>query len=849
MKKNVSIRLAALLLAFALPSCGAPNSSQSSFSISSDQPSESSSIDSSAQSGEKDEIQKVYDLYVKNVSASGEVPLSYEEWLATIKGEKGDTGPKGDSGASVLTGEGAPLSTKGKDGDSYIDLLTWDFYIKVNGVWAKTGNISGQSSSSPDENPQGLKFYPLDDGTYGVSLDAALYLSEITVPATYRGKEVTRFLCGTPASLHGFSAIAVKKVVLPDTITSVEKEAFYDWDLLESVTIPSGEIGPNAFYGCKKLSNVILGHKVTSIGYYAFSNCASLKELVVPEGVASIGDGAFAGTSLLFLSLPDSLITIDGTLFSSIGGLSSLQTLVQKDGLYYIGNSANPYVYLAGVDNRSMVSAQIAPGCRIVGKRAFAGCYNLRNVVLPSTVVSIGEEPFSECSSLSFIQIPSGVVSIANGAIGNGVTVSFGGTMSEWALLAEFVSAICSDGFYEAPTPPQPAPPAYPDLSNGASITYWCPNTDTDLFAQKVAAFKLLHPEYKGSITQLAILGEGDVRSELSKDAEIAADVFEIADHDVADCVDWRAMTSFGKASEVQWIKDIYGETAVAAVTIKGQVYGLPYRNDNGYVLTYDKAIVSDEQAKTVEGIIAACKAKNAVFGFDLANSWYAFAPVWGAGGKTYTDAEGVFHSEIATDAVAKAVGGFGKIVKDAGSTWVHSDADDKMGVEGAGRVGAVVKWNNYNAEKKALGDNLGVAPLPSFSVDGTSYALKGFQGYKALGMRRAAAFTEEKRIVAVEFAKFMGSDEVSEARLTQLGQGVSNKAVIAKTELWTSPWIAALTKMSSAGNTVSQANGSSGTFWDPAKALGNAIKGGTIINQQSAKEALQLCQQAQMSQ
>ena len=150
MKKNVSIRLATLLLAFVLPSCGVPNSSQSNFSISSDQPSESSSIDSSsndssAQPGEKDEIQKVYDLYVKNVSASGEVPLSYEEWLATIKGEKGDTGPKGDSGASVLTGEGAPLSMKGKDGDSYIDLLTWDFYIKVimntcsinDGIWEK----------------------------------------------------------------------------------------------------------------------------------------------------------------------------------------------------------------------------------------------------------------------------------------------------------------------------------------------------------------------------------------------------------------------------------------------------------------------------------------------------------------------------------------------------------------------------------------------------------------------------------------------------------------------------------------------------------------------------------------
>ncbi len=387
------------------------------------------------------------------------------------------------------------------------------------------------------------------------------------------------------------------------------------------------------------------------------------------------------------------------------------------------------------------------------------------------------------------------------------------------------------------------------DLSNGADITYWCPNTDTDLFTQKVAAFKTLHPEYKGNITQLGTLGEGEVKGELTKDAEIAADVFEIADDNIPDCVDGRAMTSWGKASDLQWIKDIYGETAVQAVTVKGQVYGLPYRNDNGYILAYDSDIVSDEQAKTLEGIIAACKAKNAVFGFDLTNSWYTFAPVWAAGGKTYTDAEGVFHSEIATDAVAKAVGAFGKIVADAGTTWVHSDADDKMGVAGAGRVGAVIKWNNYEAEKKLIGDKLHVAALPSFSVDGTSYTLKSFQGYKALGMRRATAFTEQKKIVAVEFAKFMGSDAVSEARLTQLGQGVSNKTVVAKKTLWTSPWLQTLAAMGDAGNTVSQANGSSGTFWDPAKALGTAIKGGTIVDAASAKTALQICQQAQMKQ
>lgn len=384
------------------------------------------------------------------------------------------------------------------------------------------------------------------------------------------------------------------------------------------------------------------------------------------------------------------------------------------------------------------------------------------------------------------------------------------------------------------------------DLSGGASITYWCPNTDTDFFAEKVKEFKAAHPEYKGEITNLATVGEGDVKGELTKDAEKAADVFEIADDNIKDCVEARAMTAFGKVADVKYATDLYGEAPVAATTVKGNVYGLPYRNDNGYVLSYDSSIVSETQAQTIEGIIAACKAAGATFNFDLTNSWYTFAPVWAAGGKTYTDDEGVFHSAIATDEIAEVVGAFGKIVKDAGATWNNSDSDDGFGKTDATKVGAVIKWNNYDAEKKLIGDKLKVTVLPSFKAGNGVYKLKSFQGFKALGMRKAADFTDAKKIVAVEFCKFMGSDAVAEARLTKLNQGVSNKAVAAKTELWTSPWLQALAAQGAAGNTISQANGSSGTFWDAAGALGNAIKGGTIVDKASAKEALQICQTAQ---
>ncbi len=382
------------------------------------------------------------------------------------------------------------------------------------------------------------------------------------------------------------------------------------------------------------------------------------------------------------------------------------------------------------------------------------------------------------------------------------------------------------------------------DLAKGESITYWCPETDTTFLAERVTAFKAAHPEFKGSIELLANVGEGAIKDQLTKDPEKAADLFEVADDNLSDCVKGRALTAYTDA-EVAEMKSLMGAEAVNSMTVKGKVYGLPYRNDNGYVLAYDKSIVSDEQAKTVEGIIEACKAKGATFNFNITDAWYTFAPVWAAGGKTYTDDSGKFHSEIATQEIAKVVSGFNNILKDAGNTFVDSIKDDAMGAA-ENPVGAVIKWNNEVNQVKQIGDKLAITTLPSFSVGGKSYAMKGFQGFKGISIKAAQNMTEGKLITAKAFAKYLASDEVAELRLTTLTQGVSNKAIIAKTSLWTSKFLAALSAQAEAGNTVVQATGSSGSFWTPAGALGAEIKAGSLSTAELALESLTICQTAQ---
>ena len=76
------------------------------------------------------------------------------------QGPEGPQGPQGETGAdgsSVLTGKGVPSTDIGENGDSFIDLDSWDFYIKVNNVWVKQGNIKGADGQQGPQGEQGAQ--------------------------------------------------------------------------------------------------------------------------------------------------------------------------------------------------------------------------------------------------------------------------------------------------------------------------------------------------------------------------------------------------------------------------------------------------------------------------------------------------------------------------------------------------------------------------------------------------------------------------------------------------------------------------------------------------------------------
>ena len=57
---------------------------------------------------------------------------------------KGDKGEPGEDGSSFLSGVGAPSPDQSKDGDTYLDTSSYDFYVKRDGTWTMQENAKGK---------------------------------------------------------------------------------------------------------------------------------------------------------------------------------------------------------------------------------------------------------------------------------------------------------------------------------------------------------------------------------------------------------------------------------------------------------------------------------------------------------------------------------------------------------------------------------------------------------------------------------------------------------------------------------------------------------------------------------
>lgn len=141
--------------------------------------------------------------------------------------------------------------------------------------------------------PEGMEIIPLGL-LYGCES-----ITEVTIPNGV--KEVHE---------KSFGKTSIKKLIFPDSITTIQRYSFLDANKLEEISIGNGvkKLGQFVFSGCVALKKVELGTALKVIYSDAFKDCTALESIVIPENVDAIYGNAFNGcTSLTSVTLVGAL--------------------------------------------------------------------------------------------------------------------------------------------------------------------------------------------------------------------------------------------------------------------------------------------------------------------------------------------------------------------------------------------------------------------------------------------------------------------------------------------------------------------------------------------------------------
>ncbi|MBQ7700397.1 MAG: hypothetical protein IJT49_08665 [Clostridia bacterium] len=321
------------------------------------------------------------------------------------------------------------------------------------------------------------------------------------------------------------------------------------------------------------------------------------------------------------------------------------------------------------------------------------------------------------------------------------------------------------------------------------NIRVWVGEESVEFYQTVCDEYIAAHPDF-GYTVEVKGMDTGAVAGTISTDPKAAADIYTVA-HD-----------NIGKLASTQCAKPIGDESLIAQVladnpesfqnviysTLNGQkyLYGVPYISQ-ALFLYYNKALVTDEQAKTFEGLreaaVAAGTKAITVTGDDGFNMSFALLATKVSDHSTtvkiYEGAESVSGgskgaSNCQGDDTVAIYRWLQEYAADEnGFKWASPDGwDADLDKSNKGVLAVIGGAWHYNTAKAALGEtNLGIALIPTFTL--TEKSVEGLSSVSAGDVYRGGTFADckcfminansskDKYAAEQELIKFMSSKEI----------------------------------------------------------------------------------------
>ena len=359
------------------------------------------------------------------------------------------------------------------------------------------------------------------------------------------------------------------------------------------------------------------------------------------------------------------------------------------------------------------------------------------------------------------------------------------------------------------------------------TLTVWGSQEDQAMLKEMCAAYAAANPdkEYK---FLFGVQGEGDAADKVLNDVTSGPDVFSFASDQINKLIAGGALARVGGQAETD-VKNNNSATSVDAATItvngENQLYAYPCTEDNTLFLYYDKSVIGDDDVDTLDELLdAADKAGRKVHfklnddGWYLSSFFFAYPEL----GYEVTYNEAMTETGVTINynnaqglAVMKA------LVKYVNHPALVIQTDDSKLIAGftptaEGKVEAAAgvsgTWN-AQAVEDLLGDNMGVAKLPTVEIDGEQKQLTTYMGCKLIGVN---GYSQNKG-EAHKLAQWLTNEQNQLKRFETRGFGPSNNAVAASDAVANDPVISAVmeqAKFSRAQKSVP------GNYWTPMGAL-----------------------------